>query len=273
MEKNKFNQETLLLVFLVLVVVAGFVIVGYRTFNPEETKSDKNAKIDQISEAKAEPGDPQVISVDDLKEKIDKNEDFVMVDIQSIENYLSKHIPGSMSVPSGELTDRYGELPKDKEIIVIGAGKDVDKCDKCTQAAKTLISLGLTNVKDFKEGIYGWESKGYPTVTGQEVTYKNIDTEKLKQKIDDKENIMIIDVRNGSEYADGHIIGAVHFPFNDIMSRKDELPKDKIIIIYDTVGHRSKLVTENLVKEGILNATNLLDGFKKWQDNDYPTEK
>lgn len=272
MGKNKFNQETLMLVFLVLVVIAGFMIFGYRIFNPNEGNQAKKVKVDQINEVKADPGDPQIITTDELKEKIDQNEDIVMVDIQSIENYLTKHIPNSISIPRDELTNRYKELSNDKEIIIMGAGKDIDKCNQCTQAAKTLISLGLTNVKDFKEGIAGWEAKGYPTVTGQDVTFKNIDADKLKQKIDDREDIMIIDIRDEEEYNIEHIKSATHIDFSSILSKKEELSNDKMIIIYDTVGHRSKLVTENLVKEGVLTATNLLDGFKGWKEKDYPVE-
>lgn len=269
--QKKFNQETLILIFLVLTVLAGFTLFFYRTFGPKEIKSSKKVEV-KTEEEKRNPDDPPIISVDELKTKIDRNEDFILLDVQSKENFITKHIPNSISIPAAQITERYNELSRDKEIIVTSAGEKVDTCGICTQAAKTLISLGFKNVKDFKEGISGWEAKGYPVVAGETITYKNIDVDKLKQKIDDHENILIIDVRNKEEYDAEHIKGAIYMAFEGILQKKNELPRDKEIIIYDKKGDRSKLVTEALVKNGLIQVINLLDGFKKWKEKGYPTE-
>lgn len=270
-QKKKFNRETLILIFLVLTVLAGLTMFFYKTFSPKEIKSNKNVEI-KTEKEKRNPDDPPLISVDELKEKIDRKEDFILVDVQSSEAYLAKHIPNAISIPAAQITERYKELANDKEIVVTSAGGNADSCGLCTQAAKSLISLGFKNVKDFKEGISGWEAKGYPVVSGQTVTYKNIDVDKLKQKIDDRENILIVDVRDKEEYDAGHIKGAIYMAFEGILSKKNELPRDKEIIIYDKKGDRSKLVTETLVKNGLIQITNLIDGFKKWQEKGYPVE-
>lgn len=268
---NKFSNETLILVFLVVAVIAGLGMFGYKLFGPNKG-TNSNIGISSSNEEQTDPQDPVTITVEELKEKIDKQEDFVLLDVQSLEGYLGKHIPNSISIPQQELTDSYKKLPKDKEIVVTSAGDTVDACDLCTQAAKTLISLGFNNVKDFKDGVLGWENKGYPIVTGEEVTYQNINAEQLNQKIEDDENILILDIRNEDEYNQEHIKGAVYMPFENIMSRRKELPQERQIIIYDKTGLRSKMVVENLVKSGVLSATNLLDGFKNWKEKEYHTE-
>lgn len=274
MKKNKFNNEILILVFLIIVVIAGFAMFGYKIFGPSRLiSSGSNILSSSDNEEETNLQDPPVISAEELKEKIDNQDDFILLDIQSLEGYLKKHIPNSISIPQQELTDKYKKLPRDKEIVVTSAGDKVDSCDACTQSARTLISLGFSSVYDFKEGVLGWENKGFPVIAGQEVTYKNINADKLKQKIEDDEDILILDIRDEEEYKSEHIKKSVHMPFENIMSKKEELPMDKEIIIYDKAGHRSKLVTESLVKEGFLSATNLLDGFKKWKENDYPIEK
>lgn len=271
MSKMKFNKESFILVFLVVMVIAGFTAVGYKTFGFKWKKSDSDFSYDDIDDEN-DPNDPPTISVEDLKAKVDSNDDFIIIDIQTVENYLKKHIPNSLSMPQEDLARRYKELPKDKEIIVTSAGKKVDTCDACTQSTRTLISFGFSNVKNFKEGVLGWESKGYPVITGEEVTYKNIDVDKLKLKIDDQEDILVIDVRDEAEFNKEHIKGATYISFENILSKKEELPKEKEIIIYDKAGYRSKLITESLVKDGFLSVTNLLDGFKKWKEKDYPME-
>jgi rhodanese-related sulfurtransferase len=271
MQKKKVTQETLILIFLVLAVLAGFTMFFYRTFGPKEIKQNKNVEI-KTEETKRNPDDPPVISIDELKIKIDRKEDFILLDVQNNEGYLAKHIPNAISIPAAQLLERYKELPRDKEIVVTSAGEKADTCGICTQAAKTLISLGFKNVKDLKEGVLGWEAKGYPIVSGKTVTYKNIDVDKLKQKIDDHENILIIDIRDKEEYDAEHIQGAIYMAFEGIIQKKNELPRDKEIIIYDKKGDRSKLVTEFLVKNGLIQVTNLLDGFKKWKEKGYPVE-
>jgi hydroxyacylglutathione hydrolase len=253
------------------MVIVGFAAVGYKTFGLKFKKSDNSTDYENIEDEK-DPSDPPTITTEELKEKIDRNEDIVIIDIQTVDNYLKKHIPNALSIPQEDLVKRYKELPKDKEIIVTSAGEKVDTCDTCTQGARALISFGFSNIKNFKEGVLGWESKGYAVIAGNEVTYKNIDVDGLKLKIDDQENVLIIDIRDEEEFNKEHIKGAIYMPFENIISRKDDLSKEKEIIIYDKAGYRSKLVTESLVKEGFLSATNLLDGFKKWKEKGYPVE-
>ncbi len=43
---------------------------------------------------------------------------------------------------------------------------------------------------------------------------------------------VIVDVRGEGSYEAGHVRGALSIPFNEILSRLDELPRDKTIITY-----------------------------------------
>ncbi len=271
MSKIKFKKENIILIFLVTMVIMGFVVVGYKSFGLKWHKSNDNTSYENIDN-ESDPTDPPLITSEELKKKMDENENMIVVDIQTVENYLKKHIPNSISIPQEELARRYKELPKDKEIIVTTAGDISDSCDTCKQGARSLMSFGFKDIKRFKEGVVGWEAKGYPVIAGENVTYKNIDADKLKLKLDDQEDMLIIDVRDEEEFNKEHIKGAIYMPFENILSKKDELPKEKEIIIYDKAGFRSKLVTESFVKEGYLSVTNLLDGFKNWQEKGYPTE-
>lgn len=45
---------------------------------------------------------------------------------------------------------------------------------------------------------------------------------------------VIVDVRGESSYEAGHVRGALSIPFNEILNRLDELPRDKMIITYCT---------------------------------------
>lgn len=274
MPTNQKTYETLLLILMILAVLFSIIFFGYKTWGPTDEKPKYvSTKTTTTSSNEEEKNTPKVISSEELKTKIDKNENILLLDVQNRENFATKHLPNAINIPAEELTDRKDELPKDKEIIVMASGEKIDKCQMCQRAAESLISFGLPNILHYKEGVAGWEEKGLPIILGTATTYKNINAQQLKQKIDDKENIFVVDLRSEEEYNQKHIKGAVFMPFEGILAKIDELPRDKEIIFYDKTGERSKLVVEQLVKNGLINATNLIEGFRIWEEKDYPTAK
>jgi rhodanese-related sulfurtransferase len=74
---------------------------------------------------------------------------------------------------------------------------------------------------------------------------------------------MLVDVREPSEYAAGHIEGARNVPLPQIRDRLDELPRDREIWLYCGVGQRSYYATRILKQNGF-NVRNLPGGFKTY---------
>lgn len=58
------------------------------------------------------------ITPQEVKEKLDAGEDLVIVDSRSLEAYNHSHIAGAVSLPLDEIGTRYGELPKDKLLVL-----------------------------------------------------------------------------------------------------------------------------------------------------------
>ena len=87
--------------------------------------------------------------------------------------------------------------------------------------------------------------------TEGKVLSKYIDPTALKKLVDNPvDSIWIIDVRSEKAYLNGHIPTAKSFPSENIMSRLNEIPKDKYLIIYCTVGAMAKIVSKKLKKVG-----------------------
>ena len=86
-------------------------------------------------------------------------------------------------------------------------------------------------------------------------------------------NVMILDVREQSEWDEGHIPGAVHIPMNDVPARIKEIPTDKTVIVQCRSGNRSGQVTEFLRKQGMTNVHNLDGGLNSWQAAGLPVEQ
>jgi hypothetical protein len=58
------------------------------------------------------------ITPQELKEKLDANQDLIVVDARSRKEYDSVHIPGALSIPLSEVEERQGELPQEGEIVL-----------------------------------------------------------------------------------------------------------------------------------------------------------
>lgn len=101
----------------------------------------------------------QSISTEELKKKLDSDEEFELVHVLSEEQFRKEHIPGSVNIPLGEIGKRRHELDEDKEIIVYCKNFD---CDASPKAATKLEKLGFENVIDYEGGIEDWKDKGYP---------------------------------------------------------------------------------------------------------------
>lgn len=85
--------------------------------------------------------------------------------------------------------------------------------------------------------------------------YEQINAEKAKEIMDNGAEYILIDARTESEFAEGHIEGAILIPEYEIASRAEqELPdKDALILVYCRSGRRSKITSEELVKLGYTN--------------------
>jgi len=74
------------------------------------------------------------------------------------------------------------------------------------------------------------------------------------------EKMFLLDVRTPTEYAAGHIPGALNIPVDELRSRLDELPRDRKIAAYCQVGQRGYLATRILIQAGF-SALNIGGGY------------
>jgi NADPH-dependent 2,4-dienoyl-CoA reductase/sulfur reductase-like enzyme/rhodanese-related sulfurtransferase len=74
----------------------------------------------------------------------------------------------------------------------------------------------------------------------------------------------LVDVRTPSEFATGHIPGAINIPVDDLRSRLSELPRDREIAAYCRVGQRGYLATRILLQSGF-KAVNMGGGFRTYE--------
>jgi rhodanese-related sulfurtransferase len=86
----------------------------------------------------------------------------------------------------------------------------------------------------------------------------------------DREEWFILDVREQSEWNEGHIEGATSIPLGQLEARKSELPTDKKIVVVCRSGNRSAQGRDLLLKAGFAEVTSMADGMNAWVSQGLP---
>jgi rhodanese-related sulfurtransferase len=97
----------------------------------------------------------------------------------------------------------------------------------------------------------------------------------VKRRMDAGEKLTIVDVREESEWANGHLPGAIYLG-RGIIERDIEqrIPATgSKLILYCGGGFRSALAADNLQKMGYSNVESMDGGWKGWLAAGYPTQK
>ena len=82
----------------------------------------------------------------------------------------------------------------------------------------------------------------------------------------------VIDVREESEFAEGHIAGAINIPVRTLGQNLDQIPTDGPVIIYCASGHRAAMATAALHVMGFDNVRVFTAGYGAWEAAGEPTE-
>lgn len=90
-----------------------------------------------------------------------------------------------------------------------------------------------------------------------------------------REDAVVIDIRPDGEFRNGHIVNAIHIPFDQIDSRLGRLGKyrSKPVIAACRTGQQSASVAKRLRSEGFERVHRLQGGVLAWQNADLPLTK
>lgn len=230
------------------------------------------------------------ISPHQLKKRIDDAEDLVIVDSRTPEEYHRGCLPGSVSVPGGELVLRIAELVNNPaQTIVVHCGGRT----RSYIGAESVRRLGLPNpVVALENGTMGWQLAGLQLERGAtrwappisdrgrslaEPLAARVAAEEKIALVDPAavralwerrhtENVVILDVRTSDEYAAGHLTGSVWAPGGQAVQATDEyvaVSTAQIILVCDT-GSRSVMAASWLRRMGFPNPAVLRGGLAAW---------
>lgn len=89
------------------------------------------------------------------------------------------------------------------------------------------------------------------------------------------QDMLILDVRSSSEYADGHIPGAINIPHDELQDRINEITANQAssVVVYCRSGHRAGLAANILAEHHFSNVLLLEGHMKGWQAAELPIEQ
>lgn len=89
-------------------------------------------------------------------------------------------------------------------------------------------------------------------------------------EVANSKDIILLDAREKNEYDVSHIAGAIWVGYDDFnLNRMNEIPKDKNVIVYCSVGYRSEKIAEKIIADGYTNVSNLYGGIFEWVNTNH----
>lgn len=199
-------------------------------------------------------------------------QDHLVVDVRASAFFGSSHIRNAYNVQlsSGEFEQRVGWVtPPDVPLVLV-----TENDDDVGKALFNLAFLGLdSRVAGYLAGGMGaWMDAGFPIETLAQIGVHHL--HESLQREDFGDAVSVLDVRETSEWDDGHIASARYMNFKILREKLADLPfaaTDPVAIVCAT-GMRSSIAGSILQMNGYSNVYNVAGGMTAWKAAGLPTE-
>jgi len=99
------------------------------------------------------------ISIDEVKQRLDRGEQFLLIDVREESEFAKDHLPGAIHLGKGVIErDIERRVPDLNTPLVLYCGGGF----RSAMAADNLQKMGYTRVLSMDGGIRGWREKGLP---------------------------------------------------------------------------------------------------------------
>ena len=179
-----------------------------------------------------------------------------VVDTRPWEAFRAGHVPGALHLPLGNsFSTDAGSLIGEEEAMVI-----IAEAGRVEEAVRGLVRVGL-------DGIVGWFDaggmEGLGAAGGRLATTAERSVAEARAMIE-RERPVVLDVRRATEFAQGHIDGAMNITHTRLRSRLGEVPRDRPVLVNCRSGARSARACSLLQRHGY-SCTNLAGGMLAWE--------
>ena len=125
-----------------------------------------------------------------------------------------------------------------------------------------MARVGMEAVDGYLEdGMTAWFREGLPVATIPQITVQDLD----RELTNDVGHIQLVDVRQPSEFEQGHISQAMLKPLPKLISMLDDLDRARPVAVHCKSGYRSSVAASLMQRTGIPQVMNVIGGFDAWK--------
>jgi hydroxyacylglutathione hydrolase len=195
------------------------------------------------------------LSLDEFKKW--KEEDVIILDTRHASVFTQGFIPGSIFIGlEGRFAEWAGSLLSfDRPMLL------VTEKGKEEESVIRLSRVGFDKIQGYLDGGFeAWQNAGEPVDM-----IIDIEADELAMDIPHDPNLVVVDVRRETEFADGHVAGAQNLPLNEMndVLNLSHFEDNQNLYVHCAGGYRSVIAASLLKREGTHNLRNVLGGWGK----------
>ena len=195
----------------------------------------------------------KALSVEEFK-KLSK-EDVIILDTRNASTFTEGFIPGSVSIGlEGRFAEWAGSLLPFHASLIL-----VTEPGKEKESLVRLARVGFDKMQGFLEGGFeAWKN------AGEEVDLIiNVEPDELMMDVPHDPNLLVVDVRRETEYADGHLKNALNLPLHEMTDPANIANFDETqnLYVHCAGGYRSVIAASLMKRQGIHNLRNVEGGW------------
>ena len=194
--------------------------------------------------------------------KKEMEDNAVILDTRPADQFTQGFVPGSIFIGlEGRFAEWAGSLLSftSPMILVTEPGKEKETIIR-------LARVGLDNVKGYLEGGFEvWKQSGEPIDM-----IIDVEADELMMDIPHDPNLVVLDVRRETEFADGHLKDAVNLPLNEMTDPGSmaNIEETQNLYVHCAGGYRSVIAASLLKRQGIHNLRNITGGWGKIKEQE-----
>ncbi len=211
-------------------------------------------------------GLPGLAALDVASVKAHVDAGHAIVDLRDQLSFGAGHIPGSFGIGAGNSFSTWASwvVPYDTPIVVVAPDAGA-----VPQAVRALVRVGLDGVVGhLAGGIDAWIAAGHPVAHIPQLT-----PVELAARLGDGSGMRVLDVRNESEWRDGHVPTAINIMAGELVDRLEEIRDGgRPLAVVCRSGHRSTVAASVLERAGIRDVYNVTGGLNAWRHAGLPID-
>lgn len=209
--------------------------------------------LDDVLEAGLQP-----LDIPTFKKWLD--DEAVLLDTRRSDLFVAGFVPGAISIGlDGRFAEWAGSiLPFDKPIVLVTAPGEEK------ESVVRLARVGFDKVKGYLQGGFeAWQAAG-ETID----MIIDVEPDELAMDIPFDDNLVVIDVRRETEFADGHVKDAINIPLQELTDPGSmaQFEERHNLYVHCGGGYRSIIAASLLKRQGIHNLRNVTGGWGKIKD-------